>query len=166
MLDPRLTEKIEVVYPAIGHVPDSRIAYSERIEDVRLLFSGYFFRKGGANVVDAFERAQRLYPKLHLRLCCSEEIDMVTPNEALKQRYLDRIRKNPGIEMARATREELASTLLPDTDIFLIPTYVETFGFAILEAMAQGLPVIATNHFAIPEIISDGTEGFLIDTRF
>jgi glycosyltransferase involved in cell wall biosynthesis len=31
--------------------------------------------------------------------------------------------------------------------------------------MAFGLPVISTNHFAIPEIIEDGVSGLLIDTR-
>ena len=45
-----------------------------------------------------------------------------------------------------------------------VPTYVEAFGMAIVEAMAFAIPVISTNHFAIPEIIEDGTSGLLIDT--
>ncbi len=67
--------------------------------------------------------------------------------------------------MARATREELYSRILPETDIFLIPTYVETFGFAILEAMSFGLPIISTTHFAIPEMIQHEESGFLINTN-
>jgi glycosyltransferase involved in cell wall biosynthesis len=35
---------------------------------------------------------------------------------------------------------------------------------AIIEAMAFGIPVISTNHFAIPEIIEDEASGLLIDT--
>jgi glycosyltransferase involved in cell wall biosynthesis len=46
-----------------------------------------------------------------------------------------------------------------------MPTYVEAFGMAIVEAMAFGIPVIATNHFAIPEMVEDGVSGLLIDTR-
>ena len=55
--------------------------------------------------------------------------------------------------------------ILPNTDIYLLPTYVETFGFALLEAMAFGVPIISTNHFAIPEIVQDRVAGFLIDTN-
>ncbi|EKD59324.1 MAG: glycosyltransferase [uncultured bacterium] len=62
-------------------------------------------------------------------------------------------------------REKLIEEILPETDIYLLPTYTEAFGFAILEAMAYGIPVISTNYFAIPEMISHGATGFLIDTR-
>ena len=44
-------------------------------------------------------------------------------------------------------------------------SFQEAFGFAILEASAYGLPVISTNHFAIPEIIENRVSGFLIDTE-
>ena len=36
---------------------------------------------------------------------------------------------------------------------------------AILEAMAFGIPVIITNHFAIPALIQDGVGGALIETK-
>jgi hypothetical protein len=51
----RLLKKVTVVYPAIRKVPDRLIQFNNR--DVTVLFSGDFFRKGGVNVVDAFERA-------------------------------------------------------------------------------------------------------------
>lgn len=162
--DERLLKKVDVIYPAIRKAPDKSIQFSDRVDDVKMLFSGYFFRKGGVNVIDSFERAQKRYPKIRLRLCCSEHIDFVTKNIGLKQEYLKRIRENPAIHMERATREELVEKILPDTDIFLVPTYVETFGFAILEAMAFGIPIVSTTHFAIPEMIEHNVSGLLIDT--
>jgi glycosyltransferase involved in cell wall biosynthesis len=160
--DERLLAKTEVVYPAIRKVPDHLIRFNDR--DVNLLFSGDFFRKGGVNVLDAFERAQRLYPSIKLRLCSDEKIDFNTPDTALRAECLERIRKNKGILFGRVQRDDLIRDILPQTDVYLLPTYCETFGFALLEAMAFGIPVIATNHFAIPEVVEHGVCGFLIDT--
>ncbi|MDO8525691.1 MAG: glycosyltransferase [Candidatus Omnitrophota bacterium] len=46
-------------------------------------------------------------------------------------------------------------------DIFVLPSLQEGFPRAIVEAMYMGLPVIASNISGIPEIISDGENGFL-----
>ena len=46
-------------------------------------------------------------------------------------------------------------------DILLMPTVREGFGLAIAEAMACGLPVVASNCSAIPELIDEGKGGFL-----
>jgi len=46
-------------------------------------------------------------------------------------------------------------------DILLMPTVREGFGLAIAEAMACGLPVVASNCSAIPELIDNGKGGFL-----
>jgi glycosyltransferase involved in cell wall biosynthesis len=123
------------------------------------------FRKGGVNVIDAFERAQRIYPSIKLRLCCHEGVEFNTPDTTLKAKYLEKIRNNKGIIAGRVPRDELVQTILPKTAIYLLPTYVETFGFSLLEAMAFGIPIISTTHFAIPEIVKDGVAGFLIDTN-
>jgi glycosyltransferase involved in cell wall biosynthesis len=46
--------------------------------------------------------------------------------------------------------------------LFVLPSYGEGLPYALLEAMAVGLPVITTPVGAIPEIIEDGHHGFLI----
>lgn len=48
-----------------------------------------------------------------------------------------------------------------DADILLFPTVREGFGMAAAEAMACGLPVVATNCSSLPELIDDGKGGFL-----
>ena len=52
-------------------------------------------------------------------------------------------------------------TLLPIADLFLLPSDAESFGLAALEAMACGVPVIGTAKGGLPEVVEDGTEGFL-----
>lgn len=155
-------EKSVAVYPGIRSVDPALIRFND--DKVNILFSGDFFRKGGANVIDAFEEAQKRFPHISLRVCCDEKIDFNTSNEEMRQHYLDKIRSNPDITFGRVSRERMINEILPDTDIYLLPTYAETFGFAVLEAMAFGIPVISTNHMAIPEMIVDGESGFMIDT--
>src|SRR5690606_14442564 len=115
---------------------------------------GDFFRKVGAHVVDAFERIQDDFPEATLRVCCNERLDFNTPDRALREKYLRKIHNNKRIIFGRVPREVMLNQVLPNTDIYLLPTYDEAFGFAILEAMAYGIPVIASNVFAIPEIIN------------
>lgn len=52
--------------------------------------------------------------------------------------------------------------LLRATDLFCLPTFVDGLPIALLEAMALGLPVIATPVFAIPEAVVDGETGVLV----
>jgi N-acetyl-alpha-D-glucosaminyl L-malate synthase BshA len=55
------------------------------------------------------------------------------------------------------------SDYLGVSDIFLLPSELESFGLAALEAQACELPVIATRIGGIPEVINDGETGYLSD---
>jgi len=55
-----------------------------------------------------------------------------------------------------------ASQLMYDFDIFAHPSRWEGFGLVFLEAMAAGVPIIATRTSAIPEIVEDGETGLLV----
>ena len=58
-------------------------------------------------------------------------------------------------------RDDVAS-ILAVTDVLLHPSPVDAFPTALLEAMASGVPVIATRVGGIPEIVQDGTTGCLV----
>lgn len=49
-----------------------------------------------------------------------------------------------------------------EADVLCHPTFNDSFGLVIVEAMACGLPVVATRWCSIPTIVDDGTTGFLV----
>ena len=64
------------------------------------------------------------------------------------------------------TRGEKLVRLYMESDIFVFPSYCrEGFPYVILEAMAAGLPIITCPEGAIPEIIEDGINRFLVSPK-
>jgi glycosyltransferase involved in cell wall biosynthesis len=53
--------------------------------------------------------------------------------------------------------------VLCSSDVFILPSYSENFGMAVIEAMAAGLPVVVTNRVAISNEISQWKAGIIID---
>ena len=54
------------------------------------------------------------------------------------------------------------NTWLSDASFYVLPSYVEGIPMGVLEAMAWGMPVVASKIGGIPDIIEDGREGLLI----
>ena len=52
--------------------------------------------------------------------------------------------------------------ILDFADIFLLTSEYEGLGLVLLEAMASNIPIIATNTSAIPEVIINNYNGFLV----
>ncbi|HKE89881.1 MAG TPA: glycosyltransferase, partial [Gemmatimonadales bacterium] len=60
-----------------------------------------------------------------------------------------------------AGRVDDVADVLRGGDLFLLPSETESFGLAALEAMACGVPVIASRTGGIPEVVTEGESGFL-----
>lgn len=54
-------------------------------------------------------------------------------------------------------------TLLREADVLLMPSEMESFGLAALEGMSSGVVPVGTNVGGVPELITDGVDGYLCD---
>ncbi len=60
-------------------------------------------------------------------------------------------------------KQEKVEDILAISDVFLMPSESESFGLAALEAMACGIPVVASNAGGLPEVIRQDFNGFMAD---
>jgi glycosyltransferase involved in cell wall biosynthesis len=110
------------------------------------------------------------------RLSAEKEIDRIKPVlEAIPNARLALVGNGPHKE---ALQEHFASTAThfvgylqglelasayASADAFIFPSRTETLGLVLLEAMAAGCPVVAANSGGIPDIVTDGANGYLFD---
>jgi glycosyltransferase involved in cell wall biosynthesis len=92
------------------------------------------------------------------------------PDSEPTQRYYQRIRQSAAAPPLAGRvdfhgRVENVSHLLATFDVFVCSSLTESFGIAIIEAMALAKPVVATVVDAVPEIVSEGEFGFLVPAR-
>jgi UDP-glucose:(heptosyl)LPS alpha-1,3-glucosyltransferase len=139
--------------PTVTEREAARRAYGFGPEDLVVLFVGHEFdRKGLPLLIDALSGA----PKWFRLLVVGGTTDLV--NGARRH-----------AETAGVTdRVHLIGTLVDPApafraaDLFGLPSAYESFGLVVLEAMAYGLPVMATAVGVVPDVVRDGDNGYIL----
>ena len=140
-------EKIACVY-AGANVPveSSYQVANDNYANERILFIGTdWVRKGGPILAAAFKEVLRVHPNAHLTIVGANP-DLNVPNCTV---------------LGQLSLAEL-SALFAQSSIFCLPTRVEPFGVAILDAMLHRLPVVATSVGAIPDLVQEGVCGHMV----
>jgi glycosyltransferase involved in cell wall biosynthesis len=76
----------------------------------------------------------------------------------------DPLPERPGVRVHRLGREDpRLLALYQQADVLCLPTKGDSLGWALIEAMACGTPVISTPVGAIPELLDEGRRGLLVD---
>lgn len=123
-----------------------------------LCVGNYVSRKGIIYLIEAFSQIKRRDFSLHLvgnRKKNSSYYNQL--NNAVKKLKLTEC-----VVFHDGSDQENIKQLYASADIFVLPSFKETFGIVFLEAMHYGLPIITTNVSAMPELIEEGKNGFLV----
>lgn len=119
--------------------------------------------KGIRELVTAFGNLARTHTDLWLVLVGD------TPDSERDQTigpFLDRVRDTPaGRRLVLAGRRTDTPRVLLSADVFVLPSYREGMPVALLEAMATGLPCVATDIRGSREAIDDGVTGLIVPPR-
>ena len=126
-----------------------------------------FFRKGGQAIMAVFEQLFNENKPVHLNIVSTLNYgDYASKtNKQDFEKVVQCIGKFTNhITHFKSMSNEAVKKLLLNTDVALLPSIAETFGYFILEAQAAGCPVITTDIRAMPEINNQET-GWLINIK-
>ncbi len=144
---------------------DDRFFEIERREiPGRILFVGRIGpRKNLLGLLEAFEQVAPRYPEAELHVAGDAETQAydgacrarVEASAALKGR----------VHFLGSLPIERVRELLAGASALVLPSFQETAPLVIEEAMAAGVPALASRAFGIPYMIEDGATGFLFDPQ-
>jgi len=145
------TAKIDIV--AYGAPPTISDEIRKSASRLKVLFAGSLGqRKGLSYLLNAIEM---LKDAVELTLLGRKAASGCAPLENAVRKY----RWVPTLSHPGMLRE------MQSHDVLVLPSLFEGFGLVILEAMAQGTVVITTDHTAGPDVIENGTDGFIVPIR-
>ncbi len=157
-----IKHEIEVIYNFVNcdlYRRDSRAAerrreYARDEERVLMHLSNFRPVKRLPDVIEIFDRVQKKMPAKLLLI-----------GDGPERSTAEWLAKRKGIrnKVDFLGKQERVHELLPIADLMLIPSDLESFGLAALEAMACEVPSVATRVGGVPEVIEDGRTGFLAE---
>jgi N-acetyl-alpha-D-glucosaminyl L-malate synthase BshA len=135
-------------------LPELRRRFAD--DDTRLVIHISNFRplKRIDLVMKAFDRIRRAVPSKLLLV--GDGPELATAYQMGRQLGVSHL-----VEVVGAQEEVLP--LLSVADVFLLPSSLESFGLAALEAMACEVPVVASRVGGLPEVVEHGVTGFLLE---
>jgi glycosyltransferase involved in cell wall biosynthesis len=138
-----------------------RVQHTERSQQPPyLLFVGVLAPlKRPADLLAAHARLRREFPTLRTVLCGHTEDGSY--EKALRRMLADQA--ITGVELLGHTSRERLAELLAGTAALVLPSAQENAPMVIAEAMAAGVPVVATRVGGIPDMIRDGETGLLYE---
>lgn len=135
---------------------DQTLTQPKQSQYPTILFIAKEFRRKGSDIVaSAFSQLLQAFPEVHLVFAGAEHL----PDDFLSLPNVEHL----GI-LDKAVPSQLQRLLsaFRQADVLVLPSRYDPFPTVIREAMFFGIPCVASNIWAMPEMIEDGKTGFLI----
>jgi len=125
-----------------------------------LLYTGRIeYCKGTLTLLEALPHIIKEIPDVKLVIAGGRH---PTISDEMLRRYTSAIHPNNLLLLGHQPMSELIEWY-KRAAVFVMPSYYETFGISVIEAMAFGLPVVATTAGALPEVVEDGGTGIIVE---
>jgi len=149
-----VTTPIAVLPPILDVRPvrESARSLSSKSARCQVLFVGRDpRRKGLYDLLDAYQRLLSIGADLAL--------DVVSYVGPAQERALQAVK---GVNYYTGIPDDLVAELMERADVLVLPTYAETYGFVLIEAMARGCALITSDYEPLNEPVVDGENGFVV----
>lgn len=158
-----IPEAVDIPLNSVNFAPGPFHARNPHLADrcIILFLSRLDPKKGLDILMPAFAHVQVQHPRTTLVLAGSGEPAFV----AHLQREATRLGIAPDIVWAGFLTGEEKWAAMADADIFVLPSYSENFGVAVVEAMASRLPVVISDQVAIHREIAEAQAGLVVPCR-
>jgi glycosyltransferase involved in cell wall biosynthesis len=150
---------------AIDLVPYQNIARERSHQltngTVHVLYLGYIWTEKGS--FDLFEAARQLAASGTNAVFNLVGSEMRAGELEELQRQIDAAHLSGTVRLQPAVYGEEKFAYIRDADIFVYPSYSEGMPMAVIEAMASGLPIVASRVGGLPDLVQAGVNGLLVE---
>jgi N-acetyl-alpha-D-glucosaminyl L-malate synthase BshA len=157
-----ISNHIEVVYNFVNcdmycrdaEAPQRRAEYAKPNEKILVHLSNFRPVKRLTDVIEIFDRVRKKIPSRLL---------LIGDGPDRSQAEWLAVQKGIHDDVIFLGKQDRVNEKLAIADVMLLPSQLESFGLAALEAMASRVVPIATNVGGLPEVVEHGKSGFLAD---
>jgi len=145
----------------ISHLESIRGKYPELKDKVFLLFLGRIDKKKGLDLlICSYEELIKKRSDIHLIIAGPESNYEKNIKLWIKEKKLEK-----HITFTGFVLDDEKAKLFLESDIFVLPSYYESFGISVIEAMYYGLPVVITDRVEIYDEVKKYNAGIIIKTN-
>lgn len=139
---------------------EKQIKTKAKLKTLQILYLGYLGKaKGSFDLLEAVEQAKAAKDDFHFVLIGGE----LSPGELHElQSRIQAMHLESYVDICPPVSGQEKLNTFGRADIFVYPSYHEGMPMAVIEAMASGLPVVATAVGGLPDLIQDHVTGLLV----